>query len=887
MAEPVATAPRLAGPALFTLDAQGRVLLANDVAGQLWSADPRELAGRSFPQLFAFEIVSSDPAFLEAQWEVIASSVGTPGLTLSAQPLVGAPVEVRLRLEAANGSAEPSGYFATVTVTTTPTAAALSVSPSSSQHATLTWGSDLLAGSAAIGFFDLDFRAAGFRYSAGWKKLLGYGASDLEDTYETWLRLLHPEDSSAAPDRLGRKAAPGEQRTFSLECRMKHRAGHWLWVHVVGVQVFAGASELDRVAGVMLDITERKEWEEQGMAAEDRLSHLSSEGGLAVFDINFAANRASVSPAWQALTVRPTDAPTLEQLAAHFGFSTPAELAADFKDSAASAAWRFRSVNLVRADHVPVTVLLGVHGQYSKRGDVTRVIGFALPSSAFSGAASHVAEAALNAVNEGVIITDRSGRVLHLNEPAAAMTGYSLQRARDQIIEDVFRLRTLTDGRPADDAMWTLAENARPRLHTEHGLAPLEGGPLRPIAWSVTEAHDAEGKALGVVIVFRDPAAMPLNPDELLRANRFESLGQLAGGIAHDFNNLLTTILGGVSQAKENRDSSHLEDAETACMAAKTLTRQLLDLAKGSTGDNLQVVSPAVILRDSLRIASVGERAAVTLELDENAGPVEVDRGQMLQVFQNLIINALQAIPEDQTGQLWIRCRGLTLAAGQLDNLPAGRYVQMEVQDNGCGISPEHLQRIFDPFFTTKKQGTGLGLATALSIIRRHGGELGVESIVGVGTTFCAFLPACERELTATARRAPSLRFGTGRLLLMDDDASITQITAAMLKSLEYVCDVASNGEQALAMYRRQLNVNRPYDAVILDLSVIGGMGGEECFLHLKQMDPEVRAIMSSGYDHEGMAKQCLDLGFSAYLTKPYRVAELSQVLKTVLGGAK
>src|SRR5690606_13372178 len=188
-----------------------------------------------------------------------------------------------------------------------------------------------------------------------------------------------------------------------------------------------------------------------------------------------------------------------------------------------------------------------------------------------------------------------------------------------------------------------LASEQEPRMNTGHALAPLDGGPLRPIVWSAAETRAPDGQVAGIVVVFRDPAEMSLSPEELIRANRFESLGQLAGGIAHDFNNLLSTILGGISIAKDNRDYDKLADAETACMAAKTLTRQLLSFAKGNPGGTYTVSRPADILRDAIRIASAGSPVVVTLDAEEAAGPIEVDRGQMLQVFQNLIFNAMQA----------------------------------------------------------------------------------------------------------------------------------------------------------------------------------------------------------------------------------------------------
>ncbi|HKB90542.1 MAG TPA: ATP-binding protein, partial [Opitutaceae bacterium] len=258
---------------------------------------------------------------------------------------------------------------------------------------------------------------------------------------------------------------------------------------------------------------------------------------------------------------------------------------------------------------------------------------------------------------------------------------------------------------------------------------------------------------------------------------------------------------------------------------------------------------------------------------------------QILQVFQNLIINALQAMPpEPHRASITLHAFNQVLSDGQLPPLPAGNYVRIDVKDNGGGIPPEILQKIFNPFFTTKKTGTGLGLATVLSIVQGHGGQIGVESTVGQGTTFSVFLPESELEVETVSRRAPSLRIGTGRVLLMDDDEKISQLTATMLDSLQYKFDLAKNGDEAIALYKRYLNIGKPYDLVILDLTIIGGMGGEETFRNLHKLDPSVRAIVSSGYDSEEMVSQYLDMGFSGYLSKPYRVGELSKSIKAVIG---
>jgi CheY-like chemotaxis protein len=305
---------------------------------------------------------------------------------------------------------------------------------------------------------------------------------------------------------------------------------------------------------------------------------------------------------------------------------------------------------------------------------------------------------------------------------------------------------------------------------------------------------------------------------------------------------------------------------------------------KGGTGV-LSVCDSKEILLDAVKIASAGSTAEITVEVPDGTGPVKVDRAQILQVFQNLIVNSLQAMPPaPHKARLQLKAANAQLAEGQIASLPAGAYIEFEVRDNGSGIKPEHLERIWDPFFTTKKHGTGLGLATVLSIVRKLGGEIGLQSTLGVGTVFSVFLPLADQPVEVQARAAPSLRFGTGRVLFMDDDDHICSLTASMLQSLDYKFDIAKNGEDAIALYKRYLNIGRPYDAVIMDLTVVGGMGGEEAFRVLRELDPDVRAIVSSGYDNEDMARQYLDMGFCGYLTKPYRVTDLGKVIKAVLG---
>ncbi len=879
-----------AGPAVLFVAASGHVVAANTTARSLWQTGDSELIGEHFAGLFAFEVTSKDPDFLESQWEVLVAACVPDPVTLQTQPREGAPLSVSVRLESAV-CGQP-GYI--VVVTPVVGAPAPAAAAAVSDH-----GAALLAEYSAAGLFDLNFLEQHIHYAPAWKKILGYVDADLPNTYETWLQALHPDDTSAAPDKLRKKRSPGPS-AYSVEFRMKHRRGHYVWIQSLGVQVVGADGTLERVSGLHLDITERKELEEASLANDDRLQALTDDDApLAAFELDFATQTFWYSPAWrQRLGFGDGDttageaafAAVLPESAAEAGvgpfFLAPATGQTNFTEV----------VQLRHRDGRVLPFLLGAHRQLNRKRELVRVVGFVCPLPAAAAAPGALGgpllAELLGTLAEGFIATDERGKVLAVNATAARLLGLAAEQAVGQLIGDVFRLVDRQSGRPSDDAVdRVLSADGPLPLIAEDSLQPAgpaaagqaEPAPL-PIVWTARVARDAAGKPLGVVVVFRDPEEMRLTPEELVRSNRFESLGLLAGGIAHDFNNLLTTILGGISLAKDNRDYGKLPDAEKACLTAKGLTKQLLAFAKGSGGTQV-VVGPRDILEDAVKIAAAASTAVVTVDTSDDLKPVQVDRGQILQVFQNLVINALQAMPPaPHPAQVQLRAGNVTLTDDQVPPLPAGDYVQFEARDNGSGIKPEHLEKIWDPFFTTKKHGTGLGLATVLSIVRQHGGMIGVDSTLGVGTVLTVFLPVADRPVEVQARKPATLRFGTGRVLLMDDDAAITDLTSTMLQSLDYKYDAAKNGEEAIALYKRYLNIGRPYDVVIMDLTVIGGMGGEECFHELRKLDPEVRAIVSSGYDNDDMAKRFLDMGFCGYLTKPYRVTDLGKVLKAVLG---
>ncbi|MFY9923852.1 MAG: ATP-binding protein [Opitutaceae bacterium] len=887
---------RTARVAVLVLDPSGKVTSANQEARLLWQAGAGELLGEFFPELFALDIVSDEPEMQEAQWDILLAALLDKRAILSVQPREGGPRPMAVRAEKAIGPA--GGYI--VVIESPLETSALAPAPADEHSAAL----QLFAEKGPVGFFDLDLKARKVLYSPAWKRMLGYSDAELADTYDAWLGLLHPEDSAAAPDKAGRKLKVGA-RPFSVEFRMKHRLGHWAWIHCIGLQLVNSSGEFERVLGIHIDATERKDTEEAAIASEGRLRALVDEGSLAAFEIDFSGESSWFSEAWLRLVggvPEPANGPAAlsDVLSPE---DCPGGVEAWLLAQAPGQSSFARIVHLRPKAGQPITALLGITRTLTRKRTLARVVGFAcsLPEGAeapqtlpqkpapAAGAPSDPANKAvfdevLSAVAEGVIATDSQGYVLIANAAASRILRMPGDSLVGRPLDEVFALVDRQSGKAGDNpADRVLSATGPLPLIGDQALA-LSGGETVPIVWTARATFGPDAKPRGIVIVFRNPDEMSLTPEELIKANRFESLGLLAGGIAHDFNNLLTTILGGLSLAKDNHDSSKLGDAERACMAAKGLTKQLLMFTKGGSGV-MTVCAPKDILDDAVKIASAGSTAVITVQADDVAGAVKVDRPQILQVFQNLIVNALQAMPPaPHRARIQLKASDVRVGEGQIASLPAGEYVEFEVRDNGSGIKPEHLEKIWDPFFTTKKHGTGLGLATVLSIVRKLGGEIGLQSAVGEGTVISVFLPVADQPVEVQARPAPSLRFGTGRVLFMDDDDHICNLTASMLQSLDYKFDIAKKGEEAIALYKRYLNIGRPYDAVIMDLTVIGGLGGEETFRVLREMDPDVRAIVSSGYDNEEMAKQYLDLGFCGYLTKPYRVTDLGKVIKAVLG---
>jgi PAS domain S-box-containing protein len=401
---------------------------------------------------------------------------------------------------------------------------------------------------------------------------------------------------------------------------------------------------------------------------------------------------------------------------------------------------------------------------------------------------------------------------------------------------------------------------------------------------SVCLLKSASGEPLYFLPMMEDITERKRLEQEVLKSQKLESLGVLAGGIAHDFNNLLTGILGNINLAKitiatQSRAYRNLIEAEKASLRARDLTFQLLTFSRG--GAPIKKISNiGEIIVDSANFALRGSNVRCEFEIARDIRLVEVDEGQFSQVVNNLVLNACQAMPDG--GLLKISVYNL---AGEIpSNLPNDRdYIRVSIQDNGTGIPEEILPRIFDPYFTTKPKGSGLGLATVYSIVKNHGGLIQVESRVGQGSVFHIYLPASESSQVESIPQKTDIVQGQGRILLMDDEEIIRVTGGEMLSALGYSVTLCEEGSQMLDLYMKARESGGDFDAVILDLTIPGGIGGKEAMQRLLEIDPQAKGIVSSGYYNDPILASYLEYGFCGAVNKPYTVEEISEVLKAVL----
>ncbi len=494
----------------------------------------------------------------------------------------------------------------------------------------------------------------------------------------------------------------------------------------------------------------------------------------------------------------------------------------------------------------------------------------------------------LQSIGDGVITTGVDGRVLMINPVGEALTGWSQKNAEGHPIDEILTLREEDSRNRRPNPIAAVIRSHRTSAVPTQSILTSRSGEERLIASSVAPICDRDSRIVGAVLVFRDITEKRRMEEEMLKVEKLESIGVLAGGIAHDFNNILTAVIGNISLSKQCAESGgklhgRLVEIEKAAFRARDLTQQLLTFSKGGVPVK-KVLFLDRLFYDAAMFALGGSNVGLAFEAPDGLWPVEADEGQISQVVNNLVLNAVQAMSNG--GVLNVTMKNTPLTSEGTLPLPAGRYVKIEMQDCGTGIPKENLGRIFDPFFTTKETGSGLGLAASYAIIEKHSGFITVDSIQGQGTLFTLYFPAADKVLILDPVQRQGLVQGTGNILVMDDEALIRSVVGDILKAVGYNVGFAKDGREMLERYAEAQTNEAPFGAVIMDLTIPGGMGGKEAIGKLLEIDPLAKAIVSSGYSTDPVMADYTRYGFVAAVSKPFKIEELCTCLKEILSGS-
>ncbi|HAV14269.1 MAG TPA: hypothetical protein DCX06_12365 [Opitutae bacterium] len=500
----------------------------------------------------------------------------------------------------------------------------------------------------------------------------------------------------------------------------------------------------------------------------------------------------------------------------------------------------------------------------------------------------------LDSIADAVIAVDKHGNLERINPEATRMTGITNDVAIGQPLANILRFKDPTTGKVIIDPSQVLLSRTPTIIHPELGIQLLRrnedpllvNAEMRPIL-------DEDKGHYGWVVVLRDMTSLKRAEEELYKSEKLQSISLLAGGIAHDFNNILSAILGNISVvrvdiADDHKHASKLLAAEKAALQATSLTQQLLTFSKGGT-PLFESTTITQLVKDCAQFILRGSNVRCEIQQPDEIWAVDVDKGQIAQVLNNLLINADQAMPEG--GVIDINIRNTKIDTNEIQGLKQGNYLSIKVTDQGIGIVPENLTRIFDPYFTTKENGNGLGLASSYSIIKNHKGIIIVESVIDSGSTFTIYLPKSNVESTPPledpshddSKKNHSIQAGHGRILVMDDMEAMMMVAGEIISMLGYEVEYATNGHEAIDIYKTANENGNPFDAVVFDLTVPGGMGGEEAAEILVKYDPKLLAIASSGYTTTNVMSDYENSPFSAVVPKPYRIKEMSDALSTVL----
>jgi PAS domain S-box-containing protein len=532
-----------------------------------------------------------------------------------------------------------------------------------------------------------------------------------------------------------------------------------------------------------------------------------------------------------------------------------------------------------------------VKGDWAKSEDpkLKRVVGIAQDVTNRTKLEQSIAEekeqlnVTLRSIGDGVITVDLEERIILINKVAENLTGWKQSEAIGKMISEIYTIINKDSKELYKNPIQKTITTGHTEVYEKNTILISREGKEYLITSNVSPINNKYSKMVGVVLVFRDITESHLLSENLQRMDKLNSLGILAGGIAHDFNNLLSGIFGYIELAQQNsRDNeivtSYLNEALKAFMRTKNLTMQLLTFSKG--GEPLRAKENIeTVVRDSANFALSGSNISIEYAIEKDIAPCDIDSNQIGQVVDNIIINSMQAM--ESGGKISVNMANVLVTDGDVVGLENGSFVMISIKDTGTGMDSEVLKQIFDPFFTTKTIGTGLGLATSYSIIMRHNGIIDVESELGKGSTFHVYLPQSQETHTqrSTQYVQNNKQKQRGTILVMDDEEVIRSVVGAMLKTMGFTVLEAKNGNEVLILVADAVRSNNPIDALLLDLTIPGAMGGNEVVGILREKYPDIKAFASSGYSEDPVMSNPSSFGYTDSIQKPFRIHELNELL--------
>jgi PAS domain S-box-containing protein len=749
---------------------------------------------------------------------------------------------------------------------------------------------DLATNATRLGIWDWDIEKDELVWDDRMYELYGLKREDFAGASAAWLAGVHPDDRDAC-DRTSQAALRGEC-AYDTEFRVLWPDGTVRHLHAYGVITRAPDGRPLRMTGSNYDITARKQMEAALREREQQYRMVSELATDYIYKLSVAADgkvtMGFVSDNFYALTGRTkADAATVDLWSRIIHPEDLGKVLALLRKLVVhpqSAEIECRSY--VHGGQLRWINILTRSEWDEREQRVTGIVGAVKDISERKWAQAAIAAekerlaVTLRSIGDGVITTDVTGAIVIMNRVAEELTGWTQDEAAGQPLGSVFNIVDEITRLPCESPVERVLATGRRIELANHTLLTSRDGRESIIADSGAPITGMDGKRIGVVLVFRDVTERQKAIEAMQRAAKLDSLGVLAGGIAHDFNNLLAGIFGHVELARTaSKDAAAIEYLDTVRATmnrARALTMQLLTFAKGGAPAQ-KPTALLPFLQDTVQFALSGSSVACRFAFAEDLWPCNIDKNQIAQAIDNIVINAQQAMPNG--GTIAVAAVNILAKEKELAGLAGGRYVKVSIADQGVGIPKDVLPHIFDPFYTTKTKGHGLGLATCYSIVSRHGGGIDVESEPGRGSTFHVYLPASAEAVAANAS-AVVRQGGRGRVIVADDEAVVRETVRKMLESLGYSVICARDGREAIDLYVDEQKAGRGIEAMVLDLTIRGGLSGKEAVAELRKLDGELPVFVASGYADDPVMRKPAEYGFTGSIGKPFTIEELSDMLK-------